>query len=102
VAGRHIHLLSHPYFKNKIRCIKDSYVPQKQSHTKVDKSQMYHCSIYYIAEYKIYHIVSYKNDSIKQTTLSTEAPHRDTVDWLTSNLVLITVILIPVIFIIIS
>jgi len=25
--------LSHPYFKNKIGCIKDSYVPQKQSHT---------------------------------------------------------------------
>jgi len=25
--------LSHPNFKNKIGCIKDSYVPQKQSHT---------------------------------------------------------------------
>ena len=25
--------VSHPYFKNKIGCIKDSYVPQKQSHT---------------------------------------------------------------------
>ena len=25
--------MSHPYFKNKIGCIKDSYVPQKQSHT---------------------------------------------------------------------
>ena len=25
--------LSQPYFKNKIGCIKDSYVPQEQSHT---------------------------------------------------------------------
>ena len=34
--------------------------------------------------------------------LSTEAPHRDTVDWLTPNLVLITVVLIPSIIIIIT
>jgi len=34
--------------------------------------------------------------------LSTEAPHRDTIDWLTPSLVLITVVLIPVIFINIS
>jgi len=27
------YILSHPYFKNKIGCIKDSYVSQKQSHT---------------------------------------------------------------------
>ena len=34
--------------------------------------------------------------------LSTEAAHRDTVDWLTPNLVLITVVLIPSIIIIIT
>jgi len=30
---KQVRCMSHPYFKNKIGCIKDSYVPQKQSHT---------------------------------------------------------------------